>query len=156
MSIVSLFKFILFFALVKMFYSLLDYIKNEPKIKRNFSIEKNTFDYLNDIQRENANINSMSSAIDFIAMEHKSKSDTTTEQMIKIIASEVSKALKSDLVKIIKGINSADRNTQIVMEMLNGLFTKNSVGEILVSSVVKSEGLEMAEEAVRKKYLKVE
>lgn len=128
--------------------------RNEPKIKRNFSIEKNTFDYLNDIQRENANINSMSSAIDFIAMEHKSKSDTTIEQMIKIIASEVAKALKSDLVKVIKGINSADRNTQIVMEMLNGLFIKNSVGEILVSNVVKSEALEMAEEAVRKRISK--
>lgn len=128
--------------------------RNEPKIKRNFSVEKNTFDYLNDIQRENANINSMSSAIDFIAMEHKSKSDTTIEQMIKIIASEVARELKCDLVKIIKGINSADRNTQIVMEMLNGLFIKNSVGEILVSSVVKSEGLEMAEEAVRKRISK--
>ena len=74
--------------------------------------------------------------------------------MIKIIASEVAKALKSDLVKVIKGINSADRNTQIVMEMLNGLFIKNSVGEILVSNVVKSEGLEMAEEAVRKRISK--
>ena len=128
--------------------------KKEPKIKRNFSIEKNTFNYLNDIQKENANINSMSSAIDFIAMEHKSKSDTTIEQMIKIIASEVAKELKGELTKIIKGINSADRNTQIVMEMLNGLFIKNSVGEILVSSVVKSEGLEMAEEAVRKRISK--
>lgn len=128
--------------------------RKELKIKRNFSIEKNTFNYLNDIQRENANINSMSSAIDFIAMEHKSKSDTTTEQMIKIIANEVAKELKGELTKIIKGINSADRNTQIVMEMLNGLFIKNSVGEILVSNVVKSEGLEMAEEAVRKRISK--
>ena len=128
--------------------------RKELRIKRNFSIEKNTFDYLNDIQRENSNINSMSSAIDFIAMEHKSKSDTTIEQMIKIIASEVARELKCDLVKIIKGINSADRNTQIVMEMLNGLFIKNSVGEILVSSVVKSEGLEIAEEAVRKRISK--
>lgn len=128
--------------------------KKEPKIKRNFSIEKNTFNYLNDIQKENANINSMSSAIDFIAMEHKSKSDTTIEQMIKIIASEVAKALKSDLVKVIKGINSADRNTQIVMEMLNGLFIKSNVGYINTSDIVKAEGLELAEESVKKRISK--
>nr|WP_278678726.1 hypothetical protein [Clostridium paraputrificum] len=128
--------------------------KKEPKIKRNFSIEKNTFNYLNDIQRENANINSMSSAIDFIAMEHKSKSDTTIEQMIKIIASEVAKELKGELTKIIKGINSADRNTQIVMEMLNGFFIKNNVGFIATSDVFKAEGLELAEEAVRKRISK--
>lgn len=128
--------------------------RKELKIKRNFSIEKNTFDYLNDIQRENSNINSMSSAIDFIAMEHKSKSDTTIEQMIKIIASEVAKALKSDLVKVIKGINSADRNTQIVMEMLNGLFIKSNVGYINTSDIVKAEGLELAEESVKKRISK--
>lgn len=128
--------------------------KKEPKIKRNFSIEKNTFNYLNDIQKENANINSMSSAIDFIAMEHKSKSDTTIEQMIKIIASEVAKELKGELTKIIKGINSADRNTQIVMEMLNGLFIKSNVGYINTSDIVKAEGLELAEEAVRKRISK--
>lgn len=128
--------------------------KKEPKIKRNFSIEKNTFNYLNDIQKENANINSMSSAIDFIAMEHKSKSDTTIEQMIKIIASEVAKELKGELTKIIKGINSADRNTQIVMEMLNGLFIKSNVGYINTSDIVKAEGLELAEESVKKRISK--
>ena len=128
--------------------------KKEPKIKRNFSIEKNTFNYLTDIQKENANINSMSSAIDFIAMDHKSKSDTTIEQMIKIIASEVAKELKGELTKIIKGINSADRNTQIVMEMLNGFFIKNNVGFIATSDVFKAEGLELAEEAVRKRISK--
>lgn len=128
--------------------------RKELKIKRNFSIEKNTFDYLNDIQSENANINSMSSAIDFIAMEHKSKSDTTTEQMIKIIANEVAKELKGELTKIIKGINSADRNTQIVMEMLNGLFIKSNVGYINTSDIVKAEGLELAEESVRKRISK--
>ncbi|MFR2529505.1 MAG: hypothetical protein ACLS9F_17820 [Clostridium paraputrificum] len=74
--------------------------------------------------------------------------------MIKIIANEVAKELKGELEKIIKGINSSDKNTQIVIEMLNGLFIKNSVGEILVSSVVKSEGLEMAEEAVKKRISK--
>lgn len=128
--------------------------RKELKIKRNFSIEKNTFDYLNDIQSENANINSMSSAIDFIAMEHKSKSDTTTEQMIKIIANEVAKELKGELTKIIKGINSADRNTQIVMEMLNGLFIKSNVGYINTSDIVKAEGLELAEESVEKRISK--
>lgn len=128
--------------------------RKELKIKRNFSIEKNTFDYLNDIQSENANINSMSSAIDFIAMEHKSKSDTTTEQMIKIIANEVAKELKGELTKIIRGINSADKNTQIVMEMLNGLFIKSNVGYINTSDIVKAEGLELAEESVKKRISK--
>ena len=123
------------------------------KQNKHFYIDKYLLDYLKEV-KENNNLSSMNQAINLVLKEHKEKSDTTTEQMIKIIASEVAKALKSDLVKVIKGINSADRNTQIVMEMLNGLFIKNSVGEILVSSVVKSEGLEMAEEAVKKRISK--
>ena len=120
---------------------------------KHFYIDKEFLDYLCEIKKTN-NLSSMNQAINLVLKEHKEKSDTTTEQMIKIIANEVAKELKGELTKIIKGINSADRNTQIIMEMLNGLFIKNSVGEILVSNVVKSEGLEMAEEAVRKRISK--
>lgn len=125
----------------------------EIKNRKHFTISNEANEYIKQVRSERK-IRSESEALEHIVKEHKEKSDTTTELMIKIIASEVAKELKGELTKIIKGINSADRNTQIVMEMLNGLFIKNSVGEILVSSVVKSEGLEMAEEAVRKKISK--
>ena len=125
----------------------------EIKNRKHFTISNEANEYIKKVRSERK-IRSESEALEHIVKEHKEKSDTTTELMIKIIASEVARELKCDLVKIIKGINSADRNTQIVMEMLNGLFIKNSVGEILVSSVVKSEGLEIAEEAVRKRISK--
>ena len=125
----------------------------EIKNRKHFTISNEANEYIKQVRSERK-IRSESEALEHIVKEHKEKSDTTTELMIKIIASEVAKELKGELTKIIKGINSADRNTQIVMEMLNGLFIKNSVGEILVSSVVKSEGVEMAEEAVRKRISK--
>jgi hypothetical protein len=123
------------------------------KQNKHFYIDKYLLDYLKEV-KENNNLSSMNQAINLVLKEHKEKSDTTTELMIKIIANKVAKELKGELEKIIKGINSSDKNTQIVIEMLNGLFIKNSVGEILVSSVVKSEGLEMAEEAVKKRISK--
>ena len=120
---------------------------------KHFYIDKDFLEYLSEIKKGN-NLSSMNQAINLVLKEHKEKSATTIELMIKIIANEVAKELKGELTKIIRGINSSDRNTQIVMEMLNGLFIKNSVGEILVSNVVNSEGLEMAEEAVRKRISK--
>ena len=120
---------------------------------KHFYIDKEFLDYLCEIKKTN-NLSSMNQAINLVLKEHKEKSDTTTEQMIKIIASEVAKELKGELSKIIKGINSADRNTQIVMEMLNGFFIKNNVGFIATSDVFKAEGLELAEEAVRKRISK--
>ena len=120
---------------------------------KHFYIDKEFLDYLCEIKKTN-NLSSMNQAINLVLKEHKEKSDTTTEQMIKIIANEVAKELKGELTKIIKGINSADRNTQIVMEMLNGFFIKNNVGFIATSDVFKAEGLELAEEAVRKRISK--
>ena len=123
------------------------------KQNKHFYIDKYLLDYLKEV-KENNNLSSMNQAINLVLKEHKEKSDTTTEQMIKIIANEVAKELKGELTKIIKGINSADRNTQIVMEMLNGLFIKSNVGYINTSDIVKAEGLELAEESVKKRISK--
>ena len=120
---------------------------------KHFYIDKDFLEYLSEIKKGN-NLSSMNQAINLVLKEHKEKSATTIELMIKIIANEVAKELKGELTKIIKGINSADRNTQIVMEMLNGFFIKNNVGFIATSDVFKAEGLELAEEAVRKRISK--
>ena len=97
------------------------------KQNKHFYIDKYLLDYLKEV-KENNNLSSMNQAINLVLKEHKEKSDTTTELMIKIIANEVAKELKGELEKIIKGINSSD--------------------------VVKSEGLELAEEAVKKRISK--
>ena len=125
----------------------------EIKNRKHFTISNEANEYIKKVRSERK-IRSESEALEHIVKEHKEKSDTTTELMIKIIASEVARELKCDLVKIIKGINSADRNTQIVMEMLNGLFIKSNVGYINTSDIVKAEGLELAEESVKKRISK--
>ncbi|MFR2529566.1 MAG: hypothetical protein ACLS9F_18145 [Clostridium paraputrificum] len=120
---------------------------------KHFYIDKDFLEYLSEIKKGN-NLSSMNQAINLVLKEHKEKSATTTELMIKIIANEVAKELKGELTKIIRGINSSDRNTQIVMEMLNGLFIKSNVGYINTSDIVKAEGLELAEESVKKRISK--
>lgn len=125
----------------------------EIKNRKHFTVSNEANEYIKQVRSERK-IRSESEALEHIVKEHKEKSDTTTEQMIKIIANEVAKDLKGELTKIIKGINSADRNTQIVMEMLNGLFIKSNVGYINTSDIVKAEGLELAEESVRKRISK--
>lgn len=123
------------------------------KQNKHFYIDEYLLDYLKEV-KENNNLSSMNKAINLVLKEHKEKSDTTTELMIKIIANEVAKELKGELEKIIKGINSSDKNTQIAIEMLNGLFIKKGIGFIATSDILKAEGLELAEEAVKKRISK--
>lgn len=119
------------------------------KIRKHFTISSKSINYINKVKEEK-NYKSESETLEKILKEHEEKAQTTTELMIKIIANEVAKELKN----IIIGVNSTDKHSQILIEMLNGLFIKNDVREILTSDIVKSEGLEIAESSVKKRIRK--
>ncbi|MBS6502439.1 MAG: hypothetical protein KH415_12595 [Clostridium sp.] len=123
------------------------------KIRKHFTISSKSINYINKVKEEK-NYKSESETLEKILKEHEEKAQTTTELMIKIIANEVAKELKNELKNIIIGVNSTDKHSQILIEMLNGLFIKNDVREILTSDIVKSEGLEIAESSVKKRIRK--
>ncbi|MDI9218134.1 hypothetical protein [Clostridium tertium] len=123
------------------------------KIRKHFTISSKSINYINKVKEEK-NYKSESETLEKILKEHEEKAQTTTELMIKIIANEVAKELKNELKNIIIGVNSTDKHSQILIEMLNGLFIKNDVREILTSDIVKSEGLEIAENSVKKRIRK--
>ncbi|MDB1956932.1 hypothetical protein PMY38_15995 [Clostridium tertium] len=123
------------------------------KQNKHFYIDKDLLDYLKEVKKDN-NLSSMNQAINLVLKEHKEKSKTTTELMLKIIANEVATELKNELQKIIKGVNSTDKHSQILIEMLNGFFIKSDVREILTTDIFKSEGLEIAESSVKKRIAK--
>lgn len=125
----------------------------KAKVRKHFTISSKSIKYINEVKEEK-NYKSESETLEKILKEHEEKSQTTTELMIKIIANEVAKELKNELQNIIKGVNSTDKHSQILIEMLNGLFIKNDVREILTSDIVKSEGLEIAEGLVKKRIRK--
>ena len=126
---------------------------NVNKIRKHFTISKESLDYVKEI-KENNKLTSESESIEYIIKEHKEKSETTTEMMIRIIANEVAKSMKSDYTKLIKAINHSDRNIQILLEMINGYFIKENVGEILSSDFARSEALDIAEENIKKRISK--
>ncbi|MGL4109022.1 hypothetical protein [Clostridium sp. LP20] len=125
----------------------------ENKKRKHYTISTKSIDYILEVKK-NRICKSESEALEFVLKEHKEKSDTTTELMIKIIAKEVAKSLKYDIEKMNRGINYSDKNIQVIIEMLNGLFIKNNVGDILGTDILKAEGLEIAEKTVKKRLVK--
>lgn len=127
------------------------------KIKRNFSITEETFNNLREVQINN-NIKSMSSAIDFVTKEYNQKNDTTIENMIKIIAGAVAKELKDELKGIEKelqmlktSVRFTDFNNQVLVELINGFYIKEDIGDIVTTDEYKSEGLKTASKYIEKK-----
>ncbi len=126
---------------------------NVNKIRKHFTISEMSLNYIKEIKEHNK-LTSESETLEYIIKEHKEKSETTMEMMIRIIANEVAKSMKSDYAKLIKGINQSDRNLQILLEMINGYFIKENVGEILCSDFARSEALDIAEENIKKRISK--
>ncbi|WP_455678122.1 hypothetical protein [Sharpea azabuensis] len=59
--------------------------------------------------------------------------------------------LKEELTRIRLGTNNTDRNTQILIELINGIMIHDSVDDIITSDTLESKGLETAKRTVQER-----
>lgn len=119
------------------------------KEKHYWVTEKN-IEYIEEVKEKN-NLKYNSEALDLIIREHRQNSDITTEAMIKLIAREVSEQIKLDFKGIKKASNDTDRNTQILLEMINGFFVISEYGRLATTEDVIAPALTRASELVDKR-----
>lgn len=119
------------------------------KEKHYWVTEKN-IEYIEEVKEKN-NLKYNSEALDLIIREHRQNSDITTEAMIKLIAKEVSEQIKLDFKGIKKASNDTDRNTQILLEMINGFFVISEYGRLATTEDVIAPALTRASELVDKR-----
>ena len=91
------------------------------RIRKEYKMTEKNVEYIEEVKEKN-NLKYSSEALDLIIREHRQNSDITTEAMIKIIAKEVADQIKGDMKEIKNVSNDTDRNTQILIEMINGFF----------------------------------
>ena len=120
------------------------------RIKKMFVISKKNLEYIEEVKEKN-NLKYNSEALDLIIREHRQNSDITTEAMIKLIAKEVSEQIKLDFKGIKKASNDTDRNTQILLEMINGFFVISEYGRLATTEDVIAPALTRASELVDKR-----
>lgn len=119
------------------------------KEKHYWVTEKN-IEYIEEVKEKN-NLKYNSEALDLIIREHRQNSDITTEAMIKLITKEVSEQIKLDFKGIKKASNDTDRNTQILLEMINGFFVISEYGRLATTEDVIAPALTRASELVDKR-----
>ena len=117
------------------------------RIKKMFVISKKNLEYIEEVKEKN-NLKYNSEALDLIIREHRQNSDITTEAMIKIIAKEVSEQIKFDMKEIKSSSNNTDRNTQILLELINGFFVISEYGRLATTEDIIAPALPRAIELV--------
>ena len=121
--------------------------------RRIYMLSKKNVDYIEEI-KEKRDLKYNSEALDLIIREHRTNSDITTEVMIKLIGEKLAEQLKAELLGIKKASNETDKNTQIIIELLNGLFVKSGYSLLATTDDIKCEAIDRTIEVVEKRIAK--
>lgn len=120
------------------------------RVKKDYMLSTNSIEYITEIKEKN-HLKYNSEALELIIREHKNNSDITTEVMIKLIGEKLAEQLKFELLGIKKASNEADKNTQILIELFNGLFVKSGYSILATTEEIKCEAIDKATEFVEKR-----
>ena len=118
-----------------------------------YMLSKKNVDYIEEL-KEKKDLKYNSEALDLIIREHRTNSDMTTEVMIKLIGERLAEQLKAELLGIKKASNASDKNTQIIIELLNGLFVKNGYKLLATTDDIKCETIDRTKKIVEERIAK--
>lgn len=112
-------------------------------------MDQATEDYINDYMEEHG-IRYTGEAMGRICKEHEAAKNTewSLNYVTEVVSKNLHDVLKSELIKIRLGANSADRNTQILIELLNGYFFLEGVDSLITTDKQEMGSVKIAKEVV--------
>ncbi|TKJ06677.1 hypothetical protein FC702_07495 [Bacillus cereus] len=118
-------------------------------IRRQVTMDQATEDYINDYMEEHG-IRYTGEAMGRICKEHETAKNTewSLNYVTEVVSKNLHDVLKSELTKIRLGANSADRNTQILIELLNGYFFLEGVDSLITTDKQEMGSVKIAKEVV--------
>ncbi|PEK07009.1 hypothetical protein [Bacillus toyonensis] len=119
------------------------------RIRRQVTMDQETEDYIKDYMEEHG-IRYTGEAMGRICKEHEAAKNTewSLNYVTEVVSKNLHDVLKSELTKIRLGANSADRNTQVLIELLNGYFFLESVDSIITTDKQEMGSVKIAKEVV--------
>jgi len=120
------------------------------RIKKDYMLSQNSIEYISEVKEKNY-LKYNSEALELIIREHQNNSDITTEAMIKLIGEKLADQLKFELLGIKRASNEADKNTQILIELFNGLFVKSGYKILATTGEIKCAAIDSARDFVEKR-----
>lgn len=116
------------------------------------TLEDEVMDYLEEIKIEQG-FKYNGDVITYLVNENKrlKKNEWSLNYIAEAVTSNLYQTLKEELSRIRLGTNNTDRNTQIIMEVLNGMLINDNVEGLVTSDVMEAEGLKNAKNTVQER-----
>lgn len=115
--------------------------------KKQYVMTENALEYIDKFKRKN-NCRSNSEALDLIIREHQKNLNLSIQDQVNLMAEIISEKTVSAMYKIAKGVNKNDRNIQILIELINGLFINENQMDILSTEERMHEAYQTAQKTV--------
>ncbi|WP_404988791.1 hypothetical protein [Clostridium culturomicium] len=126
------------------------------KLRKGYCVSEEIHNYLKKVKKEN-NLSSVSLALELVVTEHERRSRIKTEDTAKLMAREIGKVMKEDMIKFKASARETDKNVQVLIEMLNGYLIKEGTGQIVTTTGLTTEismeslALKISKEEVKKR-----
>jgi len=113
------------------------------------SVEEEAHVYIQDYMEEH-NVKFPGDAITQICKEHEQAKQRqwSLKYVTEVVTKNIHEILKDELTKIRLASNSADRNTQVLIELMNGLYFHDSIDGIITTSVQEMDAVKAAKKEV--------
>lgn len=120
----------------------------EAKTMKPFRLSSESIEYIFEIKEKN-HLSSQTAALEQIIFEHKNKPKDT--ELINNIADEIEARFKDVLTGIRLSSRFADKNVQIILEMLNTLCINRGLEDAYLTDTVPSGAYEDSKNAVEER-----
>lgn len=126
-------------------------MKKENKKQVGIRLNQQDIDYLLQIKNENS-LSSMTRAFEYILREHRAQHLNQNEAIANLVLEKFESKYGNVFTRIRLASNSADKNIQIIMEILNSLFYSSFESTKFVpTNIIKSQIIKDATETVNKR-----
>lgn len=123
------------------------------RIRKDYMVSEKNLEYIEEIKEKN-DFKYSSEALDLIIREHRENEKISNKMLREYLANEISEALKDEFKMLMKVNKFTDKNTQVIIEMLNGMFIKEEYGKIITTNEEVCKALTIAENTVEERISK--
>ncbi|MCX0357571.1 hypothetical protein LI056_06180 [Clostridium perfringens] len=121
--------------------------------KKDFMFSEKNLEYIEEVKEKN-DFKYSSEALDLIIREHRENEKMSIKMLREYLANEISEALKDEFKMLMKVNKFTDKNIQVLIEMLNGMFIKEEYGKIITTNEEVCKALTIAENTVEERINK--
>ena len=115
--------------------------------KKDFMFAEDSLEYIEKVKEER-HLKYPSEALEVIIREHREDETLSIEERAKFLAKEIALEFSKELTGIKYSSREADKNSKIILELLNGIYIKQDLGNILPSKSLESEALKNMREYI--------